>query len=659
MFPNLVKSLFNVNNSVDNNVKMRATVSSFNKSNTNSNFYGITKDNCIEENYDENENDEEFSKGENYNYENNDNEEEQQCVALYQPLIDKKVAFVNQLISRLKSRLNLNNDDINGHVYNTLHAKEVFKTLGTTSISYIQSGSTGHAFKGIIDGKKDSEIAIKVTYYPKMRELGRFKDKGRPENIELRMVRTLSRIVTELKCNPHFVVHIFSFFSDIEYFIELAKYINLNDKKNHNYANFIKSYHMKTLYPFVSVIIGEWCTGKNLYEYIAHNWERMLPKEYIVAIFQILYSLAQVHSIDPTWIHNDLKMNNVLVQIIRTDDGKPLEGNFLYVIRDRYQSQYKYYFSIPNVGFQIKIWDFDFANIQGKLDNNKVHNDWADSQCIGKNCNRYYDMHYFFNSMFDDGFLGKLFNNSNWEIHKNIVKLYHDIVPERFRGGDLSREHRMKELEKGMKTNPTLNRYFDSKGNFNIKDEELMMLTNYPEVFEYINEKNNPSIEKGEYVHYNRRLAIDEEYTTPFKIITEHKFFKAYFINVEREGDIYESPFSIGFKSQQMKEQAFGLNQTNGKTPIINPNISSNKSQLQQTNNSLNQQVKQSNEIIIKNHMIDFSSRIEKDKKESIDYYKKLKKDIEDRKKVMMNKNNLKQEKERKYKLNGADVKMI
>ena len=57
------------------------------------------------------------------------------------------------------------------------------------------------------------------------------------------------------------------------------------------------------------------------------------------------------------------------------------------------------YYVVPNIGFQVKLWDFDFSCIPGKVGNCKVNAEWTNEINIKPEQNRYYDVHYFFNTL--------------------------------------------------------------------------------------------------------------------------------------------------------------------------------------------------------------------------------------------------------------------
>ena len=92
---------------------------------------------------------------------------------------------------------------------------------------------------------------------------------------------------------------------------------------------------------------------------------------------------------------------------------------------------------IPNIGYQIKLWDFDFACIPGIVDNKKVMNSnkWTRSINIGPTQNRYYDIHYFFNTLIKRGFFPELMTIP--KIPEEVKSFVLSIVPREFQTGDV------------------------------------------------------------------------------------------------------------------------------------------------------------------------------------------------------------------------------
>ena len=127
----------------------------------------------------------------------------------------------------------------------------------------------------------------------------------------------------------------------------------------------------------------------------------------------------------PTFRHNDLKANNLLVNEI---------GNTHSTSKFQYKINGQSYI-VPNIGFQIKLWDFDFACIPGLIDNSKVDAEWTSKININPVKNRYYDIHYFFNTFTKKGFFPQFWTEP--EIPQRIKEFVRRIVPDKFKKGDL------------------------------------------------------------------------------------------------------------------------------------------------------------------------------------------------------------------------------
>jgi hypothetical protein len=126
----------------------------------------------------------------------------------------------------------------------------------------------------------------------------------------------------------------------------------------------------------------------------------------------------------PGFRHNDLKANNILVQNI---DLRKKNNYYLYKL---HLATERYDFLVPNIGIQIKIWDFDFACIPGIVENSKVNSDWTDKINVKPVQNRYYDLHYFFNTLTMKGFFPEFWESK--EIHHQVKQFVRDIVPEQY-----------------------------------------------------------------------------------------------------------------------------------------------------------------------------------------------------------------------------------
>ena len=289
-------------------------------------------------------------------------------------------------------------------------------------LRYIKSGTTGHTFKGIIRTEAGINInyAVKVVGYPKRERYGDLNDVRRPENAELMMIRLLSYFVVR-KQTPHIVLPIGTFYTNITPFINLIEG-NYVDKENKRYQEFVDKHKKGEYYDVVSILISEWANRGDLLEFIRKNYREFTTLHWKVIFFQILSVLAVIQSKFPSFRHNDLKANNVLIHKI----GQ--RGTiFSYTVCRR-----KYF--VPNIGYQIKLWDFDFACIPGHVENAKVNAKWTDDINVKPQQNRYYDMHYFFNTLIKKGFFPELMESSF--ISTEIKNFVNRIIPTKYQYGE-------------------------------------------------------------------------------------------------------------------------------------------------------------------------------------------------------------------------------
>ena len=338
-----------------------------------------------------------------------------------------------------------------------LDGKQLFTSM-KVKLKYLKSGTTGHTFKAVSKVDKNVAFAVKVCAYP-IDDYGHMNKLERPENAELRILKLLSYFVIN-KSTPHFVLPIGSFNTSITHFINIPKnIIDLEDEKNEMYKKFVDRYYENEFESIVSVLISEWCNGGDLLDYIRKNYERMNLRMWIIIIFQILYTLAKIHQKYPSFRHNDMKANNILIQMTDIGKNQP-DRRYCYGLDDKK-------FIIPNINMQIKIWDFDFACIDGIIENNKVNSDWTRRINITKKQNKYYDIHYFFNTLISKRFFPKFYDGG---APSEIVEFVHRIVPEKYRNGS-----------------------------------------------KHVNKKG--------------RIQVDDEYTTPYRVIMQDPLFSKYRFN--------------------------------------------------------------------------------------------------------------------------------
>lgn len=306
-----------------------------------------------------------------------------------------------------------------------LDFQKTIKKIGGL-LTYMKSGSTGHTFKGIIKNEFGEEYnyAVKVVAYPKKARYGYYDDISRPENAELMMIRLLSMFLVR-KETPHIVLPYGTFDTNIEHFTELIE-AGVVEEDNKHYKGFIEKYENGDYHKNVSILISEWANRGDLLDFIRKNYTNFTLTYWKVFFFQILSVLAIIHSKFPSFRHNDLKANNILVH----KSNKRGRRCRYHIGKDTY--------IVPNVGYKIKLWDFDFACIPGIVNNAKVSAKWTNKINVSPVQNRYYDMHYFFNTFIRRGFFSKFLTSKT--IPNEVKKFVNDIIPKKYRKGDLVSE---------------------------------------------------------------------------------------------------------------------------------------------------------------------------------------------------------------------------
>lgn len=393
--------------------------------------------------------------------------------------VNERLQFIKYLLDETGIKPLLDLSDVSdcteyfqGGVFkDTFNFIEIINKIGG-KLKYIKSGTTGHTFQGIycLDDKQYNynstssqtnshnilNYAVKVVGFPiNNDEHDLIHCKTRPENAELQILKILSQFVLTNQ-TPHIILPLTTFNSYIEPFIDLKKKNFISNKK---YDAFVEAYEKKKLHNTVSILISEWANGGDLLEYMRINLQNMQLKEWKVLLFQLFSVFAVIQKKYPGFRHNDAKANNILLQRINT-----LTDSFF-----KYQVEQIDFF-IPNIGYQIKLWDFDFACIAGIAENSKVNSKWTNKINISNRQNRYYDICFFISSLQTPGFIKDFRTNSN--VPSQVIDFFDSIVP--------------------------------------------------PELF-----KSNLINERG-------RLLCDIEYTTPIEILLTHPFFNKFKLKEDR-----------------------------------------------------------------------------------------------------------------------------
>lgn len=216
------------------------------------------------------------------------------------------------------------------------------------NMSQIEKKVLSHRKKKSLPSKKYSNHDLMNQYV----EL----DSDLPINVENRIIYLLSALVLK-KYTPHINLPLFSFKSSIS---QMKLNLNL-------YPKIQKDILTKRIINNVSVLISEWCTYGNLKLYLNKESKLFRSNSFYwdILFFQIVSTLTIIQSVYPNFRHNDLHLKNILIQ--KTNPS--LSENYLYQFRLQKQD---YYFVIPDIGFQIRIWDYDWSSIDGLVSNRKA-----------------------------------------------------------------------------------------------------------------------------------------------------------------------------------------------------------------------------------------------------------------------------------------------
>ena len=275
---------------------------------------------------------------------------------------------------------------------------------------YLKGGANGIVFYCFCKSM-NKELSVKVVPYLNRREYGNETNIQRPENSEILMLKTLSYFIIKSK-TPHLILPILTFDTDIKTFLKL-KDANIIPKNDKSYDRFLENYKNGVYKNTVSVVISEWANKGDLGTFLKNNYTKLKLIEWKCIFFQLISVLAIIQTKFPNFRHNDLKANNVLVS------SYDLEYPSQYSINNKF-------YILPSIGYRIFLWDFDFACINGVVENIKVYEKWTNDVNINNKQNKYYDIHYFFCTLCN-GFIPNLLQKN--EVYPEVKDFINYVVP--------------------------------------------------------------------------------------------------------------------------------------------------------------------------------------------------------------------------------------
>lgn len=267
----------------------------------------------------------------------------------------------------------------NGNNAGGFHVTEIYTKNGATprtrrrtnvkalpGIARIGSGVDGFVYVGCYDEKCDDQVAIKAGDVTGLK-------------LEYNMMKTLGPL------SPH-VQHAF----------------------------FYKNCGQKSI-PLggPAILYSEYSRGGSLRNYIEKYGNRILPDQWRSIIFQVLWTLQAIAEKHPSFRHNDLHLDNILL-----DDTETAKNAIVY----------KPKFKIPNSGMKAIVADFGFAymDANGMRNAKVVSNEYKDEYGIYPTNHALYDAHFFLSSLLDEAV--------NFPRASKAAEFIKDIIPSKYRG---------------------------------------------------------------------------------------------------------------------------------------------------------------------------------------------------------------------------------
>lgn len=208
-------------------------------------------------------------------------------------------------------------------------------------------------------------------------------------------------------------------FGECYYFFEALKKNQIFERNALTYNNLFKLYSNNKIKNSVSFLSTKWYNLRDLKYFFKLKKNLDI---WINIIFRIILTLAIIFEKYPSFRHNDLSFKNVLIE---NDDSDEF---IKYQINDKY-------FKIKNMGIKIYLWDFEFSNIPNVIENHEI-SDMEKEYGILYSKNQYYDIHYFFNSMY---------HCKNIEIPLSIKLFIKSIIPNKYFGINSENNYRLLE----------------------------------------------------------------------------------------------------------------------------------------------------------------------------------------------------------------------
>ena len=206
----------------------------------------------------------------------------------------------------------------------------------------IGAGSYGSAHR-IKDEKEVTMFVAKVSVVGSPL-IGSIKSPYRSENVENRMAQLLWKYIVEKKRSPHICMPLGE-----HRVVQSVLPKKIDKQAKHSVVSYMEHAHHEDVRSFLE-----------------KNEKQNLDMLSRVILFQVTYTLVAIYRVFPLFRHNDLKDDNVLLQI------GPNTGFVHYKVSIDNIWKMNVDFFVPYVGVRALLGDFDFSCIAGLIDNGKV-----------------------------------------------------------------------------------------------------------------------------------------------------------------------------------------------------------------------------------------------------------------------------------------------
>jgi hypothetical protein len=247
--------------------------------------------------------------------------------------------------------------------------EDLIRLLGG-HLTSIGDGATAFVQDVCLDEACVYQFILRRVHYIKGGPYMDLTNPFRPENVDIEIVKTFQTLLLD-QITPHIPFYIGDFVCESP-FGETFRYMIVERAE-------------KTLSEWIQTLRTASSKKRE-----AIFGTKNLTEVWRVVLFQIIAALAAVQEAYPSFRHNDLHKENVLVFEHPPDPSK------MY----RYQFLWTKPFEVPDLGFQIALWDFDLSILGGRVDNAKVF-DYLDLYVgIQAEANPYADLFKILNSLY-------------------------------------------------------------------------------------------------------------------------------------------------------------------------------------------------------------------------------------------------------------------